>query len=299
MAKKEKDKEVVFTTQDLDASFDTLADNTLSDVDEPLYEAEAYDNPSQDEDKDLTFIRPVGIGAPVPIIAPKHNHVQLQPIVVPLAVIPYMSQDTDSLYGRRDNGMNNNNTYPSQQGNSYPTDFSVEQKRKVQRSCKVRPRVFSLITLLLSLVMVVPFILSIWYSALGNQDMTRFGAINSLIVLATQGALPFTFESLLFIDFVLFMVMLISCALLIICALIGLIVGKYPRVFNGLFSVLGFGATLGVLIRGLVQQDLEIGTSIVFFVLIAVAGINAILSIIFSISLNRLDDKAEIFEQEF
>ncbi len=298
MAKKEKDKEVVFATQDIDASFDTLADNSLSDVDEPLYEAEAYDNPSQDEDKDLTFIRPVGIGAPVPIIAPKHNHVQLQPIVVPLAVIPYMSQDTDSLYGRRDNGVNNN-TYSSQQGNSYPTDFSVEEKRKVQRSCKVRPRVFALVTLLLSLVMVVPFILSIWYNELGTQDMTRFGAISNLIALGTQGALPFTVDSMLFIDFVLFMVMLVSCALLVISDLIGLIVGKYPRVLNGLFSVLGLGATLGVLIRGLVQQDLEIGTSIVFFVLIAVAGINAILSIIFSISLNRLDDKAEGFEQEF
>ena len=56
-----------------------------------LYEAEAYGSPQPEAGSDVTVMKPVGIGGPVPIVAPKHNTIQLQPIVVPLAVVPYMT----------------------------------------------------------------------------------------------------------------------------------------------------------------------------------------------------------------
>ena len=62
-----------------------------------LYESEAYGTPQPDEGATTTVMKPVGIGGPVPIVAPKHNTIQLQPIIVPLAVVPYMTQDTDVL----------------------------------------------------------------------------------------------------------------------------------------------------------------------------------------------------------
>ena len=62
-----------------------------------LYESEAYGDPQPDAGATTTIMKPVGIGGPVPIVAPKHNTIQLQPIVVPLALVPYMTQDSDVL----------------------------------------------------------------------------------------------------------------------------------------------------------------------------------------------------------
>ena len=63
----------------------------------PLFEAEAYGSPQPEAGSDVTVMKQVGIGGPVPIVAPKHNTIQLQPIVVPLAVVPYMTQDSSVL----------------------------------------------------------------------------------------------------------------------------------------------------------------------------------------------------------
>ena len=65
--------------------------------DQTLYEAEAYGSPQPEAGSDVTVMKTVGIGGPVPIVAPKHNTIQLQPIVVPLAVVPYMTQDSNVL----------------------------------------------------------------------------------------------------------------------------------------------------------------------------------------------------------
>ncbi|MCQ2602609.1 MAG: hypothetical protein MJ193_01645, partial [Clostridia bacterium] len=64
---------------------------------EETFETEAYGTPEPDKGMDTTVMKPVGMGAPVPVVMPKHNTVQLQPIIVPLAVVPYMTQDSDVL----------------------------------------------------------------------------------------------------------------------------------------------------------------------------------------------------------
>ena len=64
---------------------------------EVLFESEAYGSAQPDAGMGTTVCKPVGIGGPVPIIAPKNSTIQLQPIVVPMAVVPYMSQDCDVL----------------------------------------------------------------------------------------------------------------------------------------------------------------------------------------------------------
>ena len=87
MAKKDKNQEIVFSPDTNDVRVD----------DEPLFESEAYGTPQPEAGSDVTVMKPVGIGGPVPIVAPKHNTIQLQPIVVPLAVVPYMTQDSNVL----------------------------------------------------------------------------------------------------------------------------------------------------------------------------------------------------------
>ena len=95
-----------------------------------LYESEAYGNPQPDEGTKTTVMKPVGIGGPVPIVAPKHNTIQLQPIVVPLAVVPYMTQDSDVL---RTDGR-----APSYPQNEYASAVEFEEEKaaaKKRRDC--------------------------------------------------------------------------------------------------------------------------------------------------------------------
>ena len=58
---------------------------------EVLFESEAYGNAQPDAGMGTTVCKPMGIGGPIPVVAPKNNTIQLQPIIVPMAVVPYMS----------------------------------------------------------------------------------------------------------------------------------------------------------------------------------------------------------------
>lgn len=64
---------------------------------ETLYETDAYIAPETDPGANVTITKTIGRGGPVPIVAPRHDTIQLQPIIVPLAVVPYMSQDSAML----------------------------------------------------------------------------------------------------------------------------------------------------------------------------------------------------------
>ena len=64
---------------------------------EAVFESEAYGSPQPDAGMGTTVCKPVGIGGPIPIVAPRRTTIQLQPIIVPMAVVPYMSQDNDVL----------------------------------------------------------------------------------------------------------------------------------------------------------------------------------------------------------
>ena len=87
MSKKDKKQEIVMTPDNGEIKLE----------DEPMFESEAYAAPQPEAGSDVTVLKPVGTGGPVPIVAPKHNTIQLQPIVVPLAVVPYMTQDSNVL----------------------------------------------------------------------------------------------------------------------------------------------------------------------------------------------------------
>ena len=95
MAKKER----IETSFDPEVREETVSPAAASEEEpkETLYESEAYGNPRPDTGTRTTVMKTVGVGGPVPIIAPKHNTIQLQPIIVPLAVVPYMSQDSAVL----------------------------------------------------------------------------------------------------------------------------------------------------------------------------------------------------------
>lgn len=277
MAKKEQNQEVEFSTEAM--------------TDEPMFEAEAYGVPQPEAGADVTVTKPVGIGAPVPIVAPRHTTIQLQPIVVPLAVIPYMSQDSDVL--RTD--------YPQQRYvaqadyESQPAEFTAaaEEKKKVKKKTKVQPRVFALFNCLLAAITVLPFILSYWYEAIFSQPITSFDFISVIMRWIDKG---FTITGN--ITNIVYMAVFALAGILFISTLISIIVGKYAKVLNSLLAIGVAGGLVAVLIKDLVKAKFFVEDRVIFIVLLAIAVVNAILTVAFSIALNRLDDKVERIDRE-
>ncbi len=316
MAKKDLNQDLYQQTVVEEPQEAVLAEPYYDMVEDDFYEADAYDIPQTENGQDVTFVKPVGIGAPVPIVAPKHTNVQLQPIVVPLAVIPYMSQDTDVLYANRREQQPQRRQAPQRQGQpvaahndaSYPTEFSVEDHAKAKKSCKVRARVCSFFTLLLSALVLALF-------GIGAYTFIAFGgggfAINNTKILFVP-----CLESVgVFVDFIMkgqaaailqdpsTIVGVVICAVALvqaIVALITLIGGRYPRVWNCLASLVVFGGLLGLMIKDIIVIDTWVVDEwYMEIVAVGLAFIGFLLAVIFSISLNRLDNKVERMEMEF
>ncbi len=256
---------------------------------EPLFEAEAYQTPQLDEGADVTVMKTVGIGGPVPIVAPKHNTVQLQPIIVPLAVVPYMTQDSNVL--RTD--QKQQQVYAEAEYAEVTTFEDVAQKqKKVKKHNNLLARVFALITLLISAVVVVPFILARFDIAIGGESLNYLNiiaAIESWIAKADGYSIG---------RYAVLIATFATSGVLVITSLIGLIVGKYPRALTVVLALLSVGTLIGLVIFDVVKKQFFIDGNVIFIALIAVAALNLILSIIFSIVLNRAEDKKEAINSE-
>lgn len=164
MSKKDKKQEIVMTPDNGEIKLE----------DEPMFESEAYAAPQPEAGSDVTVLKPVGTGGPVPIVAPKHNTIQLQPIVVPLAVVPYMTQDSNVL---RTDGRGQNVYAQATVENDEATDFETVSARKVKKKGKVQPRIFALVTFLLSALTVLPFILSYFIPSVGSVSIEKLNVI--------------------------------------------------------------------------------------------------------------------------
>ncbi len=256
---------------------------------EPLYEADAYQTPQLDEGADVTVMKTVGVGGPVPIVAPKHNTIQLQPIIVPLAVVPYMTQDSNVL---RTDAKTQQVYAEAEYAEAIAFEDVVQKKKKVKKHNNLLSRVFAFVTLLISAVVVVPFILSYFMQSLGSVDLSYLnviGAIQSWIAKAGTYSVG---------RYALYLATFATSGVLVLTSLIGLIVGKYPRALTVVLSLLSLGTLLGLLIFDLVKAQFVLEDSIIFVALIAICALNVLLSIIFSIVLNRAEDKKEAITSE-
>ncbi len=272
MAKKDKNQEIVFSPDTNDVRVE----------DEPLFESEAYASPQPDAGSDVTVTKPVGIGGPVPIVAPKHNTIQLQPIVVPLAVVPYMTQDSSVL---RTDGRPQGGTSMSEYDEA--TDFETVEQENIKKKVKVQPRIFALVTLLLSTIVLLPFILSYFLNDIGNASLEQFDIIGTIMDWAENEFYSHPLRNFAYIG-----VAGVS-VIMMITAIISLICGKYPRAFNFILSGGVAAAMVALLIRFMVAHESITVNNPVFIALITVALLNFVLVIIFSIVLNKLDDKMD------
>ncbi len=274
MSKKDKKQEIVMTPDTGEIKTD----------DEPMFESEAYTAPQPEAGSDVTVLKPVGTGGPVPIVAPKHNTVQLQPIVVPLAVVPYMTQDSSVL---RTDGRGQNVYAQATVESDEATDFQTISARKVKKQVKVQPRIFALVTFLLSALTVLPFILSYFMPKIGNISIEVFNVIGLIKGWVANG---FELHPLANLDYV---VVAGLSAILTVVSLVAIIVGRYPRAFNFIFSLASAAALVALLVKWLIDKSFVAQEKVAFLVVLVLSLVNLVLTIVFSILMNKLDDKME------
>ncbi len=254
---------------------------------EPLYEADAYGSPQLDVGADVTVMKQVGIGGPVPIVAPKHNTIQLQPIVVPLAVVPYMTQDSNVL--RTDSRQGG---YESAEEESYGEDTSfdtVERRKTVRKKRKTSfPRIFSFVSFIVTALFILPFFLSYKMTNIGVMEIAGFDVIGIIKIWIAGG---FDIEADVFN--LIYVIVMGLAGIQVVLTALGIIIGKYPKPISPILSFLNMGCFIGILVYDIVQGGFIADENIGLLVMLSVSAFNFLLTVIFSVLLNRREDREE------
>ena len=250
---------------------------------ETLFEAEAYGNPQPDAGMETTVMKPVGMGGPVPIVAPKHNTIQLQPIVVPLAVVPYMSQDSDVL--RTDGAQAG--------GYESATDFSkVEAEKEAKakkKSRKAGARAAAFFSFLLSGVVLAIYLLAYFMPEFYVFDFKPFNVIGTIMDWI-GGIAPQNMAIA-----ILHIVSAGFAAIAVVVSLVSFIIGKLPAGFNTVLAFVSAATVDAALIYTAVKATNEgiafdVMEYLEYIILAGVATLGFIVSIIILVGLNRNKD---------
>ena len=285
MAKKER----IETSFDPEVREETVSPAAASEEEpkETLYESEAYGNPRPDTGTRTTVMKTVGVGGPVPIIAPKHNTIQLQPIIVPLAVVPYMSQDSAVL--------NTEGETTAYAGGSGAPSSSVEfdsarvasERRAVARRASMRCRLFSFVSFLLTALVAAGFMLAYFSPVLGAVDFSGCDVIGCIETLAEGGKPAVMSQTVTNI------IAAFGVALALVATLIGALVGRYPRktvIFSAALAMLAFGAEL---IAAAVRGGFDLGANAAHILMAALSALLLIVSAVLAAVANRREDEEE------
>lgn len=250
-----------------------------------LYESDAYGDPEPDAAASTTIMKPVGTGGPVPIVAPKGNTIQLQPIIVPLAVVPYMTQDSDILRTEGGAAALDRPDYVSG-----AVEFDRAEKKKAARAgskTKTENRVFAAVMFLLAALGVAAYLLAYfkpdiheWYS-LAQADAIG-GIINwvngdlfdlSLTLINAAGAAV--------------------AAVLFVVTLIALVFGRYPRKTVTALSLFAAASYSAEIIHQKIAGHFVPEKDAATLTMLALFGLIFILSVIFLAVCVRREDREE------
>ena len=254
---------------------------------EALFESEAYGSPQPDAGMGTTVCKPVGIGGPIPIVAPRSTTIQLQPIIVPMAVVPYMSQDNEVL---KTDGIQQQ---PVEAYDTAAADFSrVEEERKAvktKKKSKTGARIASAVLFILaSLVIAAYSIASINPTLLGvnwNQINVISQVLNWIESLAPAN--------------IAITVLHIACYVFVstvsLIAFICIFVGKLPAGAVAALTFIGAATVDAALIYDAVLAT-QAGVQFVakdyvaYIVVASLATLTFIVSAIIAVCLNRKKD---------
>lgn len=274
-----KDNHVITTAPE-----QTEVQQTQPPVEEPvLYESEAYGTPQQDAGATTTVTKPVGVGGPVPIVAPKHNTIQLQPIIVPLAVVPYMTQDSDIL---RTDG--SGTAAQSDISSAVEFDRAEQAAARSKSRAALQNRMFSLVMFLLSALMIAAF-LTAYYKP-------EIHAEYSLYQVDVIGQIKFWVEVGEPLDLFLAIVNIAAAAFAavgFVVSLLGLITGRYARKTFMALTFLSAAAYAAEIIYEVVKKVFDAAWDADILTLLALSGLAFLLSVVFAAVCVRREDREE------
>lgn len=265
------------------------------------FETEAYTEATPDPGMETTFTKVVGTGGPVPIVAPKHTTVQLQPIIVPLAVVPYMSSDSDIL---KTEGKPGEPSYQQGSDSGLSAEFKKVESQdaiKSNKKSKVRKRVFSLFTFLFTAIGVLYFVLVHFkpeiFSFLGSNAVDPIGwlihwikgDLSSVVDYASRGIGDMDMK----VYIIMYLLSLFGFGLSVLVSFIGLLFAKYPGGLYVSMMLLSFGAGLIALIMNLVKSTFSVANDAAMIFLAALAFFDLILVIVFATIHRRKENEYE------
>ncbi len=253
-----------------------------------VFESEAYVAPKPDVGVDTTVLKPIGNGGPVPIVAPRNKTIQLQPIIVPLAVVPYMSQDNGILRTEKP-GADVFETETEKSQETITQEISVRRKSK-----QIKERVFSFVIFAIACLAIVPFVLANYYLVLGNNLVFDL----NLNVIGTIFAWVAGMPPVNMLLSILFIISAFSLVITALVSLLGLIFGFYSKIANTFLGILNFVPLLIALIYMIVKNQFILQMEIVFIIELAFTFLVFVCGVIFSLVLNKAGDKIETLTLE-
>ena len=279
MAKKERNTEV-------DVEF-------ARELEKPV-EAEMYRPPKAESDADATVLKQVGVGGPVPIIAPKHNTIQLQPIIVPLAVVPYMTQDSNVLRtdGKQAGGYVPDDEYGEDTQFESVSSAKKKGKDKAGRGGIQWQRIFAVITFLVALFLLLPFLISYSSNHIGNLQLGEMDFIGMIKGWVQMKSITISSpENLVYIAVPVF------TAAILIASVIYLISGKYNGVSVAILSFIDIACLMVLLVWNIVEHKFVASAKVAFIIALVESILVFVLGIVFNVISNRIEDESEQMEK--
>ncbi|MDE5602137.1 MAG: hypothetical protein K2J16_06535 [Clostridia bacterium] len=277
MAKKERNTEV-------DVEF-------ARELEKPV-EAEMYRPPKAESDTDATVMKQVGVGGPVPIIAPKHNTIQLQPIIVPLAVVPYMTQDSNVLRtdGKQAGGYVPNDEYGEDTQFESVSGSKKKGKEKAGRGGRgvQWQRIFAVIMFVVAAFLLLPFLISYSSDHIGNLQLTEMNFIGMIKHWVEAKSITITSPE----DLVYIAVPVFTAAILVTAA-ICLISGRFNGLPIAILSFIDIACLVVLLVWNIVEHRFVASAKVAFIIALVESIIVFVLAVVFNIISNHIEDSSE------
>ncbi|MDD4839560.1 MAG: hypothetical protein PHE93_02670 [Clostridia bacterium] len=240
-------------------------------------------NQLADAEVKMSVLKPIGGGA-VPITPPSPI-IQLQPIVVPIAIVPYAAQNQKLLqYDNNGQAINPATTPTAPQSTNNEEVFTPQyygQKSNAVPASASANRGRSALILILSLLFLVPFLIAYFKAdlipSLILSDLNVIGKTLSYIggvQFILTGEIPYLMLTVAF-GFV---------AICVILSLVTLFAGKYSKIGTLVLSLFPALLSIGIVIYAFVPTfGLLAVNKIVYIIPAAIGLLQAIIAIAFAV----------------
>lgn len=227
-----------------------------------------------ESEEEKTVVKPVSAGA-VPIIPPSAV-IQLQPIVVPIAVVPFETHDTKMLHDAQKQGF-----IPATLDDNAPKGGSENTEETVYVALdKKKDSIKSIVSLIFTVLYIIPFIIAYFKSDLiPSLPLNDINAIGKLVQLF-GGGLTLSGE----IPSIMLIVSLLLSLVCLIMSLFSAIIGRYSKIGTLTLAVFPALIAIGVIAYAYIPALGFAGNKTAFFIPAAIGALHTTFAVIFAIN---------------